>query len=108
MFTPLTKDNVKEIVKIQLNGIEKLAAKSNISITATNEVINYLSEIGYDPQFGARPIKRALQREVLNQLSKDILASKIAPGDVVIMDVFENQVVFRQPLESEIKEAIKV
>jgi ATP-dependent Clp protease ATP-binding subunit ClpB len=108
MFTPLTKDNVKEIVKIQLNGIEKLAAKSNISITATNEVINYLSEIGYDPQFGARPIKRALQREVLNQLSKDILASKIAPGDVVIMDVFENQVVFRQPLESEIKEAMKV
>jgi ATP-dependent Clp protease ATP-binding subunit ClpB len=108
MFTPLTKDNVKEIVKIQLNGIEKLAAKSNISLTATNEVINYLSEIGYDPQFGARPIKRALQREVLNQLSKDILASKIAPGDVVIMDVFENQVVFRQPLESEIKEAMKV
>ena len=108
MFTPLTKDNVKEIVKIQLNGIEKLAAKSNISITATNEVINYLSEIGYDPQFGARPIKRALQREVLNQLSKDILASKIAPGDVVIMDVFENHVVFRQPLESEIKEAMKV
>jgi ATP-dependent Clp protease ATP-binding subunit ClpB len=107
MFTPLTKDNVKEIVKIQLNGIEKLAAKSNISLTATNEVINYLSEIGYDPQFGARPIKRALQREVLNQLSKDILASKIAPGDVVIMDVFENQVVFRQPLESEIKEAMK-
>ena len=107
MFTPLTKDNVKEIVKIQLNGIEKLPAKSNISLTATNEVINYLSEIGYDPQFGARPIKRALQREVLNQLSKDILASKIAPGDVVIMDVFENQVVFRQPLESEIKEAMK-
>ena len=108
MFTPLTKDDVKEIVKIQLHGIEKLAAKNNISLTATNEVINYLSVIGYDPQFGARPIKRALQREVLNQLSKDILASKVAPGDVVIMDVFENQVVFRQPLESEIKEAMNV
>ena len=108
IFTPLTKDDVKEIVKIQLHGIEKLAAKNNISLTATNEVINYLSVIGYDPQFGARPIKRALQREVLNQLSKDILASKVAPGDVVIMDVFENQVVFRQPLESEIKEAMNV
>ena len=106
MFTPLTKENVKEIVKIQMTGIEKLAAKNNVSLTATDDVINYLSEIGYNPQFGARPIKRALQREVLNQLSKDILASKIAPGDVVVMDVFEEQVVFRQPLENEIREAI--
>ncbi|MFT7086449.1 MAG: ATP-dependent Clp protease ATP-binding subunit ClpB [Vicingaceae bacterium] len=107
MFTPLTKENVKEIVKIQLKGIEKLAAKNNISLTATDDVIDYLSEIGYDPQFGARPIKRALQREVLNQLSKDILASKIAPGDLVVMDVFEKTVVFRQPLENEIQEAVK-
>ena len=107
MFTPLTKENVKEIVKIQLKGIEKLAAKNNISLTATDDVIDYLSEIGYDPQFGARPIKRALQREVLNQLSKDILASKITPGDLVVMDVFEKTVVFRQPLEDEIQEAVK-
>ena len=107
MFTPLTKENVKDIVRIQLKGIEKLAAKNNISLTATDDVINYLSEIGYDPQFGARPIKRALQREVLNQLSKDILASKIAPGDVVVMDVFEKTVVFRQPLEAEIQDAVK-
>ena len=107
MFTPLTKNDVKKIVKIQLKGIEKLAAKNNITLTATEEVINYLSEIGYDPQFGARPIKRALQREVLNQLSKDILASKIAPGDLVVMDVFESTVVFRKPLEEEIQQAIK-
>ena len=107
MFTPLTKNDVKKIVKIQFKGIEKLAAKNNITLTATEEVINYLSEIGYDPQFGARPIKRALQREVLNQLSKDILASKIAPGDLVVMDVFESTVVFRKPLEEEIQQAIK-
>ena len=73
MFTPLTKENVKDIVRIQLKGIEKLAAKNNISLTATDDVINYLSEIGYDPQFGARPIKRALQREVLNQLRARLL-----------------------------------
>lgn len=107
MFTPLTKEDVKKIVKIQLKGIEKLAAKNNISLTETDEVIDYLCEIGYDPQFGARPIKRALQREVLNQLSKDIVASKIAPGDVVVMDVFESTVVFRKPLEEEIQQAIK-
>ena len=107
MFTPLNKEDVKKIVKIQLKGIEKLAAKNNISLTETDEVIDYLSKIGYDPQFGARPIKRALQREVLNQLSKDIVASKIAPGDVVVMDVFESTVVFRKPLEEEIQQAIK-
>ena len=107
MFTPLNKEDVKKIVKIQLKGIEKLAAKNNISLTETDEVIDYLSKIGYDPQFGARPIKRALQREVLNQLSKDIVASKIAPGDVVVMDVFESTVVFKKPLEEEIQQAIK-
>jgi ATP-dependent Clp protease ATP-binding subunit ClpB len=106
MFTPLTKSNVKDIVRIQLKGIEKLAEKNNITLTATEEVVDYLSDIGYDPQFGARPIKRAMQREVLNQLSKDILASKVAPGDVVVMDVLESKIVFRQPLENEIKEAI--
>lgn len=106
MFTPLSKTHVREIVKIQLKGIEKMAAKNNITLSATAEVIDFLADIGYDPQFGARPIKRALQREVLNQLSKDILASKVAPGDVIVMDVFEKKIVFRQPLEKEIKEAM--
>ena len=106
MFTPLSKSDVKEIVRIQLKGIEKLAAKNNIALSTSEEVVDYLAEIGYDPQFGARPVKRVIQRQVLNQLSKDILASKVVPGDVVVMDVFEKQIVFRQPLAAEIADAI--
>tara|TARA_R110002096_G_scaffold169779_7_gene341559 strand:+ start:1861 stop:4485 length:2625 start_codon:yes stop_codon:yes gene_type:complete len=106
MFTPLTKAQVKQIVKLQLKWVEQMAAKSNIEINATEETIDYLAEIGYDPQFGARPVKRVIQRQVLNQLSKDILAGKISSGDFVIMDVFESQIVFRQPIDDEIKNAI--
>src|SRR5690554_1683688 len=107
MFTPLSRENVREIVKLQLKAVEKLAAKNEIQLSFSDEVVNYLSEEGYDPQFGARPIKRLIQREVLNQLSKGILGEEIGSGDVVVMDVFESKVVFRQPLENELKEALK-
>ncbi len=106
MFTPLSKADVKQIVKLQLKGVEKMAAKNNIDLSTSDEVVDYLAEIGYDPQFGARPIKRVIQKQVLNQLSKDVLAAKVTAGDVVVMDVFEDQVVFRKPLEDEIKEAV--
>lgn len=106
VFTPLSKTEVKKIVKIQLKAVEQLAAKNDISLSTTDDVVDYLAEIGYDPQFGARPIKRVIQKQVLNQLSKDILAGKISAGDLVVMDVFENDIVFRQPLKSEIEDAV--
>ena len=87
--------------------MEALALKNEISLSCTQEVVDYISDKGYDPQFGARPIKRLIQKEVLNQLSKDILASKVVQGDVVVMDVFEEDIVFRKPLEDEIKQAIE-
>ncbi len=107
MFTPLNKKEIKQIVKLQLKGVEKLAKKNNIDLSASDEVVDYLANAGYDPQFGARPIKRLIQKEVLNNLSRQILAGKITAGDVVVMDVFEDQVVFRQPLEDEIAEAVE-
>ncbi len=106
LFTPLSKTEVKAIVELQLKGLKALAAKNNIELSHSPEVVDYLAEIGYDPQFGARPIKRVIQRQVLNNLSKAILAGKIHAGDVIVMDVFENEVVFRQPLEEEIQNAI--
>lgn len=106
MFTPLTRLQVKEIVKLQLSWVEQMAAKNDIELKVSPDALDFLSEVGYDPQFGARPIKRVIQRKVLNQLSKDILAGKVSSGDLVVMDVFEDQVVFRQPLEDEINEAI--
>ncbi len=107
MFTPLSKADVKKIVGLQLNSVIKMAAKNQIELSVSDEVVDYLAEIGYDPQFGARPIKRVIQKQVLNQLSKDMLGGKVSAGDVVVMDVFEDQVVFRNPLEDEIKKAIK-
>jgi ATP-dependent Clp protease ATP-binding subunit ClpB len=106
MFTPLSRKDVKEIVRLQLIEVEKMAAKNDIDLSASEEVVDYLAKIGYDPQFGARPIKRVIQKQVLNKLSKDVLAGKVSGGDVVVMDVFDDEIVFRQPLNEEINEAV--
>ena len=87
MFTPLNIDEVKKIVKIQLNGLKKMLAKKNIKLNVTDEVISYLADIGFEPQFGARPIKRVIQREILNELSKEILAGKIISKSVISIDL---------------------
>ncbi len=107
MFTPLNRQHVKEIVRLQLKHVEALAAKNEIHLSFSEEVVEYLSEEGYDPQFGARPIKRLIQKSVLNQLSKEILGGEIKAGDVIVTDTFENKIVFRQPLRNELKEALE-
>ena len=107
VFTPLSKTEVKKIVEIQLKAVVALAQRNEISLSCSNEVVEYISDKGYDPQFGARPIKRLIQKEVLNQLSKDILAGEIGQGDLVVMDVFQEGIVFRNPLEDEIKKVIE-
>ncbi len=99
MFTPLTQDNIKQIVRLQLGGIIKLVARENITLEATNEAIDYLAERGYDPQFGARPVKRVIQKEVMNALSKEILQGKIKAGSLVLIDSFDNGLVFRNKTE---------
>ncbi|MFK7003625.1 ATP-dependent chaperone ClpB [Flavobacterium covae] len=95
MFTPLTNTNIKEIVALQLKSVTKMLAHQNITMDATPEAITYLSEKGFDPEFGARPVKRVIQREVLNQLSKEILASKITTETMILLDCFDNHLVFR-------------
>ena len=99
MFTPLTQDNIKQIVRLQLGGIIKLVARENITLEATNEAIDYLAKRGYDPQFGARPVKRVIQKEVMNALSKEILQGNIKAGSLVLIDSFDNGLVFRNKTE---------
>ncbi|WP_445454593.1 ATP-dependent chaperone ClpB [Flavobacterium sp. 25HG05S-40] len=99
MFTPLTSENIKEIVDLQLKSVVKMLAKQNITLDATPEAIDYLAQKGYDPQFGARPVKRVIQREVLNQLSKEILAGKITTDSIILLDSFDGQLVFRNQSE---------
>ena len=99
MFAPLTEANIRQIVRLQLNSIIKLVARENIVLEATNEAIDYLAERGYDPQFGARPVKRVLQKEVMNALSKEILKGNIKAGSLILIDSFDNGLVFRNKTE---------
>ncbi|MBA0885029.1 ATP-dependent chaperone ClpB [Flavobacterium undicola] len=99
MFTPLTNANIAQIVGLQLKSVTKMLAQQGITMDATPEAIAYLSEKGYDPQFGARPVKRVIQREVLNQLSKEILAGKITTDSIILLDSFDGQLVFRNQSE---------
>jgi ATP-dependent Clp protease ATP-binding subunit ClpB len=99
MFTPLTNANIKQIVGLQLQNVTRMLAHQNITMDATPEAIDYLTEKGYDPQFGARPVKRIIQREVLNQLSKEILAGKITTDSIILLDSFDGQLVFRNQSE---------
>ena len=100
MFTPLTNANIAQIVGLQLKSVTKMLAQQGITMDATPEAIAYLSEKGFDPQFGARPVKRVIQREVLNQLSKEILAGKITTDSIILLDSFDGQLVFRNQSET--------
>lgn len=95
MFQPLLKKEIAGIVKIQLQNLQKLVAQSGIQLQFSDYALDYLSEQGFDPQFGARPLKRLIQKEIVNQLSKRILAGDIDRTKPVLVDVFDNTVVFR-------------
>jgi ATP-dependent Clp protease ATP-binding subunit ClpB len=95
MFTPLNKENIREIVGLQLKGLSRMLGKQNITLDATEEAIGHLAERGFDPQYGARPVKRVIQKEVLNQLSKEILAGNITTDSIILLDSFDGQLVFR-------------
>jgi ATP-dependent Clp protease ATP-binding subunit ClpB len=95
MFQPLQKKEVRKIIEIQLSNLKKLVADAGIELRFTNYALDFLSEHGYDPQFGARPLKRLIQKEIVNQLSKRILARDIDKSKPVMVDVFDGLVVFR-------------
>src|SRR5690606_34392663 len=101
MFRPLRKEDIIKIVHIQLEGLRKLLLQNEIRLVTTEDAINYIAEAGYDPHFGARPVKRVIQRQVLNELSKQILGGTIDKSQNVVMDVFDNHIVFRKPIREE-------
>ena len=98
MFMPLTQDNVKEIVQIQLNNLKKLLKEKDINLVVTEDAFNHIAEVGFDPYFGARPVKRVIQKEVLNELSKALLSGNVDTKQNVIMDMFDTKIVFRKPV----------
>ncbi|MGG9970198.1 ATP-dependent chaperone ClpB [Ferruginibacter sp. SUN002] len=107
MFQPLMKKEIKGIIGIQLDNLKKLVAESGIQLTFSDYALDYLAENGYDTQFGARPLKRLIQKEIVNQLSKRILAGDIDKTKPVLVDVFDGTVVFRNESVSEKKRETK-
>ncbi len=103
MFQPLLKKEIMGIVKIQLNGLKKLVADSGIQLQFSDYALEFLAEQGFDPQFGARPLKRLIQKEIVNQLSKRILAGDIDKTKPVLVDVFDNTVFFRNEMPEKVK-----
>ena len=104
VFTPLSKTNITEIVSIQLQNLKQSLLEKGYDLVITSEVTQYISEMSFDPQFGARPIKRIIQKQILNELSKGLLAGKIDQETSIVLDVFDSKIIYRKPiLESEIK-----
>ncbi|MEO2064434.1 MAG: ATP-dependent chaperone ClpB [Christiangramia sp.] len=99
MFSPLTQKDIRQIVELQLKGVRKMLSKQHIVLDATDEAVNYLALKGFDPSFGARPVKRVVQREVLNKLSKEILGGKINTDSIILLDEFDDELVFRNQAE---------
>lgn len=95
MFTPLSKQNIFEIVGLQLKGLTKMLANQGITFDATDEATAYLAEKGYNPEYGARPVKRVIQKEVLNELSKELLSGAITTDSIILLDSFNDKLVFR-------------
>ena len=95
MFKPLTRNETNDIVKLQFNGVKAMLEKNNISIDITEAAIDKVAEIGYDPLFGARPLKRVIQRKILNQLSKMILAGKLLPNEKILVDIKNGEFIFK-------------
>jgi len=101
MFTPLSRDEIGEIVKLQFKHVQDSLAEMGVSIEASEEALDWLAQLGYDPQFGARPLKRVIQKKILNELSKQILSGKIDKDSKIKLDMFDNQFVLLNTQEPE-------
>ena len=101
LFLPLTRSNLKDIVQIQLGNLKAQLKEKGIKLFIAPDAFDYIVELGYDPFFGARPVKRVIQKEVLNSLSKALLAKTVDMTQTVVMDMFEGQIVFRKPVLAE-------
>ncbi|WP_031428331.1 ATP-dependent chaperone ClpB [Flavimarina sp. Hel_I_48] len=104
MFSPLTRKNIQSVVNLQLKSVGKMLNKQGITLDATEDAIKFLGEKGFQPEFGARPVKRTIQKEVLNKLSKEILSGSISTDSIILLDAFDDELVFRNQNELAEKE----
>jgi ATP-dependent Clp protease ATP-binding subunit ClpB len=95
MFKPLSLAEIKQVVEIQLDIVRKVLEKNNITFSVTPKAISYIGNVGFDPQYGARPIKRIIQKQILNEISKMILAGHADRGSAIEIDELEGKLIFR-------------
>ena len=95
MFLPLTQAEIADVVRLQMAGVSKMLEQQGLKLEITPHAVNYLAEVGYDPEFGARPVKRAIQHYVLNDLSRRILADEVSRDKPIIIDCFGQGLIFR-------------
>ena len=103
MFEPLTMKDVRAIVQLQLDMLMNKLAEKDYQLIPSAELVNHISEQGYDPQFGARPIKRMIQKELMNELSRQIIAGSVETAVKLVIDVFDGKIVFRKPIDEQEK-----
>jgi ATP-dependent Clp protease ATP-binding subunit ClpB len=97
LFTPLMQEEVKQIVRLQLNQLQDMLRKNNLNVEITDNVVNKIADDGFDPQYGARPLKRLIQKDIVNELSKRILAGGITGGKKIVVDELDGAIVFWNP-----------
>ena len=102
MFRPLSQTDIRQIVALQLQELKQTLVKQQIELSVAEEAMDWLAEKGYNPEFGARPLKRVIQKRVLNELSKQMLQRKVEADSHVVLDVFDDKIVFRQPIKEEV------
>ena len=95
MFAPLNQEQIKQIVKLQINGIKSMLQENGVTLELTDKAVDFIAEEGYDPEFGARPVKRAIQKYLLNDLSKKLLGQEVARDKAIIVDAENDKLVFR-------------
>jgi ATP-dependent Clp protease ATP-binding subunit ClpB len=102
MFKPLSRSDIRKITEIQLDNLKKVLRKQDIELEIAAEAMDWLAQEGFNPEFGARPLKRVIQRKVMNELADALLLNKIAPGSKAVLDIFDGKVVFRKPISADI------
>ena len=95
MFTPLNKNEIAGVVRLQMNAVSKMLEQQGFNLRVTDKAVEYLAQAGFDPEFGARPVKRAIQRDVLNALSKSLLAGEVTREHEIEIDANDSGITFR-------------
>lgn len=95
MFQPLNKDQIEQIVRLQINGIKKMLEDNGVTLQMSDQAIDFIATAGYDPEFGARPVKRAIQRYLLNDLSKKLLSQEVDRSKPIIVERSSDGLIFR-------------